>query len=493
MVLLFAVAAPMPIACHGVSGSEVGTDTAGHTGGTSATGGAGSSNVVPPTGGALANGSVLNSVPATGGTIATGGRSPSGGSAQTAGQTATGGSTAPACAGESSGIAATKIHHVSPTGSASNSGTSESSPVDFMSAVASVAPGEMILLAPGTYPVAYTTGVKNTITFGASGSSEEPIYVVAAHCGHAVFDFSFPAGSWLQDSYGFFITGNYWYFRGINITHAGYQGAYVTGQYNTFENCAFYDNRNTGLEINEGGAYTTVKNCDSYRNYDPKKHGSMADGFAPKQTQGPGNKFIGCRSWDNSDDAYDCYDSPETVTFESCWAIRAGINYWDDSGFAGNGNGFKVGGNSKQANHMLTQCISFGNVGKGFDQNNNTGGITFYNCTAYANGTNFGLSGTLNAGQQHVLENNISLGASNSIANATEANNSWSAGFSVSEADFASLDLTLATAERSPDGSLPNNALFRLVSTSKLIDVGVDVGLAYLGKAPDLGTFEYTP
>jgi len=150
---------------------------------------------------------------------------------------------------------------------------------------------------------------KNTITFSKSGSSGKPIYVVAANCGRAVFDFSFPTGSWVQDSYGFYVTGNYWYFKGIDITRSGYQGAYVTGQYNTFDNCTFHDNRNTGLEINEGGAYTTVKNCDSYRNYDPKKNGSMADGFGPKQTQGPGNKFIGCRSWENSDDSW-CPSSP---------------------------------------------------------------------------------------------------------------------------------------------------------------------------------------
>ena len=352
----------------------------------------------------------------------------------------------------------------------------------------------MILLSPGTYKITYASGAKNTINFTKSGSSGKPIAVVAANCGRAVFDFQFPTGAWVQDSYGFFVTGNYWYFKGIDITHAGYQGAYVTGQYNTFDNCTFHDNRNSGLEINEGGAYTAIKNCDSFRNYDPKKNGSMADGFAPKQTQGPGNRFIGCRSWENSDDAYDAFDSPETVTFEGCWAFRAGNNYWNDASFAGNGNGFKVGGNGAQANHKLTNCVSFGNVAKGFDQNNNTGGITFYNCTAYNNGTyNFALGGPLNSGQQHVLKNNISLGASNSIANATQANNSWSTGLSVSAADFASLDVALATAARSPDGSLPNNALFKLAPSSKLINAGVSVGLPYSGSAPDLGAFETTP
>jgi hypothetical protein len=488
---------PTIFACSG-SPPTVGEGGATGIGGNSAAGGAGVvGGSTTTTGGALATGGspatlTTGGAPATGGKAATGGALATGGKSSTGGA-ATGGTSSSTC-GENSGVTATKIYYVSPTGSSSNTGASFGSPKDFNSALAAAVAGEMILLQPGTYAIAYTSGAKNTINLTKSGSSGKPINIVAANCGRAVIDFSFPDGTWVQDSYGFFVTGNYWYFKGIDITRAGYQGAYVTGQNNTFENCTFHHNRNTGLEINEGGAYTTVKNCDSYRNYDPKKNGSMADGFGPKQTQGPGNKFIGCRSWENSDDSYDAYDSPETVTFEGCWAFRSGNNYWNDSAFAGNGNGFKVGGNAKQANHKLTNCVSFSNVAKGFDQNNNAGGITFYNCTAYNNGTyNFALGGTLNSGQQHVLKNNISLGSSNSIANASQANNSWSSGFSVSSADFASLDLTLATAARNPDGSLPANALLRLVSTSKLINAGVDIGLPYVGSAPDLGAFEYSP
>ena len=44
--------------------------------------------------------------------------------------------------------------------------------------------------------------------------------------------------------------------------------------------------------------------------------------------------------------------------------------------------------------------------------------------------------------------------------------------------------------ERNADGSLPNNNLFRLSSGSNMINKGVNVGLPYLGSAPDLGAFE---
>jgi len=362
--------------------------------------------------------------------------------------------------------------------------------MDFATARAAVVAGDTILLEPGTYSISYVADTKNTITFSQMGAESEPIRVMTEGDGRAKFDFSFPEQAWVQDGYGFFVTGSYWYFRGIDVTRAGYQGVYVTGQHNSFENCAFYENRNTGLEINKGGAYTTVVNSDAYRNYDPKKLGSMADGFGPKETQGPGNRFIGCRAWENSDDGFDAFESPEQVVFDGCFAFRNGIDVWNYGGFDGNGNGFKIGGNSIQANHQLTRSAAFANPVKGFDQNNNTGGITLYNCTALDNGTNFALGGVLNGGQQHDLRNNVSVGATNTIGTAVQAANSWLGGFSASEADFVSVDISLASAPRAADGSLPQNGFLRLAPGSALINAGVDVGLPFLGAAPDLGAFE---
>lgn len=364
--------------------------------------------------------------------------------------------------------------------------------MSFSAALSAVSAGQMILLQPGTYTIPYTAGAKNTITLSKSGTSSARIYIVAANCGRAVIDFSFPVNAWVQDSYGFYLTGSYWYFKGIAVTHAGYQGAYVTGAHNTFENCAFYDNRNSGLEINKGGSYTNVINTDSYRNYDPKKHGSMADGFASKQTQGAGNFFHGCRAWENSDDGFDTFDSPETVVIEQSWAIRNGLNYWNDASFAGNGNGFKLGGNQAVEHNRITQSVSFGNPGKGFDQNNNAGGITVINNTSYQNGINYGFCNALNSGEKHYFRNNVSLSGSSAdtVCNADAKNDSWDTGPAASSGDFLSLDLNQAIRDRNPDGSLVYTTLFRLAPGSKLINAGVSAGLPYLGSAPDLGAFE---
>lgn len=396
------------------------------------------------------------------------------------------------CGTETSNIAASKIYYVTPGASSSGAGTSFSAPMSLSAAIAKVSADQMILLQPGTYTVKYTAGAKNTITLSKSGTASANIYMVAANCGKAVIDFSFPDKTYVQDSFGLYVTGSYWYFKGIEITRAGYQGAYVTGAHNTFENCAFYNNRNSGLEINKGGSYTTVINVDSYRNYDPKKHGSMADGFASKQTQGAGNYFYGCRSWENSDDGFDTFDSPQAVVIEQSWTFRNGIDYWSDSSFAGNGNGFKLGGNKAVEHNRISQSVAFGHPGKGFDQNNNAGGVTLYNNTSYKNQINYGFCNTVNSGEQHTFRNNVSLSgtSADSICNADSKNNTWNTGLAASATDFVSLDTSLATKARNADGSLPTTSLFRLSSSSKLVDKGVSVGLAYKGSAPDLGAFE---
>ncbi|MDO6387028.1 MULTISPECIES: right-handed parallel beta-helix repeat-containing protein [Uliginosibacterium] len=395
------------------------------------------------------------------------------------------------CGTETSNLTASKVYYVTPSASSSGAGTSFSAPMSFATALSKVSAGQMILLQPGTYSIAYTAGAKNTITLSKSGTSAAKIYMVAANCGRAVIDFSFPANTYVDSSYGFYVTGSYWYFKGIAVTRAGYQGAYVTGAYNTFENAAFYNNRNSGLEINKGGSYTTVINTDSYENYDPKKLGGMADGFASKQTQGPGNAFYGCRAWNNSDDGFDTFDSTQKVIISKSWAFKNGVDIWGYGGFVGNGNGFKLGGNSVAQNNVITQSVAFGNVKKGFDQNSNTGSVTLYNNTSYKNGINYGFGQPVASGSKHIFKNNISLSgtSADSIANATSSNNTWNS-LAASSSDFASLDTSLATAARNADGSLPSNNLFRLSSSSKMINKGVNVGLSYLGTAPDLGAFE---
>jgi hypothetical protein len=365
---------------------------------------------------------------------------------------------------------------------------------DMAAAIGALVAGDTLLLQAGTYSIPYQSGVKNTIQLSQSGSSSSPIVILGVG-GYATLDFSFPEQQWVQDSYGLHVTGDYWYFKNIRITRAGYQGAYVEGAHNTFDNCAFFENRNSGLEINKGGSYTTVINSDAYRNYDPKKNGSMADGFASKQKQGPGNTFVGCRAWENSDDGWDTYDSPEIVTIDKSYTFRNGIDIWKYGSFAGNGNGFKLGGNHVPARNVITRSVSFDHPNKGFDQNNNTAGLTLWHNLSFDNGDNYGLGGTLESGEKHDIRNNISWNGSVTIKNATEKNNSWNLFSSQPSWNqvFASIDTSLATVPRSADGALPQNSFYRLTNGSPFIDAGVVIsgGFEYEGNGPDLGPWEY--
>jgi hypothetical protein len=92
----------------------------------------------------------------------------------------------------------------------------------------------------------------------------------------------------------------------------------------------------------------------------------------------------------------------------------------------------------------------------------------------------------------HVIKNCISYKGGAEISSGIQEKNSWQ-GFYVSEADFMSLDTSLATLPRNADGSLPVTPLVRLKTTSPLVDAGVNVDIPYIGNAPDLGAFETTP
>jgi parallel beta-helix repeat protein len=129
------------------------------------------------------------------------------------------------------------------------------------------------------------------------------------------------------------------YIKGIDITGAGDNGMKIeSGSYNTIENCAFYRNRDSGLQLDNGASNNTIRNCDSYFNADPPDYGD-ADGFATKMNVGSGNYFYGCRSWRNCDDGFDGYmrgADDASTTLENCWAFENG--YLEDGTDPGSQN-----------------------------------------------------------------------------------------------------------------------------------------------------------
>ncbi len=408
-------------------------------------------------------------------------------------------------------------YYVSPNGT--GTGTF-ASPMAFSTAIGrALTAGDSLILRGGIY----SFSTKQTIS--KSGSSTNYLHIVAFNDEIPVLDFRSQAYS--SSNPGISLSGSYVHIKGLTIQGAGDNGMIVTGSFNFIENCTFRWNCDSGLQL-KTGSNNLVKNCDSYENFDymtggtsSPNYGGNADGFADKQYTNAGtNKYIGCRSWLNSDDGWDLYEKIGNTEIDSSWCYLNGPASYDvtdhirfkiDSAawFSkfkntagryviknyGNGNGFKVGGNYTASNVTLRNCLSANNTVKGFDQNNNNGLMTLFNCTGYNNNADFGFSnssyGTL------LIRNCASLNSRStnrlSSKTVTQSHNTWNAGFSSTVNDFLSIDHVQILRPRQANGSLPLIDFLHLSPTSNLIDKGTNVGLLFEGSAPDLGAFEFKP
>jgi hypothetical protein len=263
------------------------------------------------------------------------------------------------------------------------------------------------------------------------------------------------------------------------------------------------------------GASNLVLNCDAYNNrgLDSISLGNI-DGFGchPSHTSGTGNMIRGCRAWFNSDDGYDLINAKAAVVFENCWAFYNGY-FTNFASSTGDANGFKSGGYgvngsttppSPSPRHVTRFCLAVRNRANGFYANHHTGGLDWFNNTACRNGANYNLLCNLDAksvtndvpGFDHLMKNNLGYNSSKEVTNLNTnacdvSFNYFTLPVTVGTDDFMSLEESLLTAPRRPDGDLPYIAFAQLVSASDLKDAGTNAGFAYVGSAPDLGAFEY--
>ena len=261
--------------------------------------------------------------------------------------------------------------YVAPNGSSSGNGT-KSSPVDIYTAVKYVKPGQTIVITEGAYLLDSTIRVER----GVNGTAEANIRMIAdpAASTRPVFDFQGKCA-------GMVLGGDYWYFNGFDCTHSqnAQKGIQVSGNHNVLDNINTYHNGNTGLQISRlystdsremWPSYNLILNCTSYGNADAGYED--ADGFAAKLTVGDGNVFDGCLAYNNADDGWDLFAKVETgsigsVTIQNC--VAYGNGYLEDGTDAGNGNGFKMGGDNMSGYHKLINSYAFNNKAKGIDSN----------------------------------------------------------------------------------------------------------------------------
>lgn len=393
-----------------------------------------------------------------------------------------------ACAGS----IAQQVLYVSPSGSASNSGTSISTPTTLQNALATVTPGGTIYMRGGTYSFTSTIVIAESNSGTASATKNVFAY------GSEVPIISFAGMAVSTSNRGIVLDGSYWHFKGIIIESAGDNGMLLSGDNNTIENCIFRRNADSGLQLSRyNTSYNSISqwpgnnlilNCESYDNKDPDNED--ADGFAAKLTSGNGNVFRNCVSHNNIDDGWDLFTKSDTgpigpVTLEGCIAYSNGV--LTDGSTSGNGdkNGFKLGGEDISVNHIVRRCIAFGNGKHGFTYNRNLGTIEVTNNTSYNNAErNFNFDGGTS-----VFKNNLSYlsGSNDRIIGTATAPNAFqgaSGSFTVTAADFVTLT-------RGPAANPVSNGFLHLATGSDLVDGGVtSAGITYNGNAPDLGAIE---
>jgi len=446
--------------------------------------------------------------------------------------------------------------HVATTGSDSNDGSESAPLLTIHKAIELVQPGDRILIHEGTYYITERIKIPELTTnpdlrCEMRAWPEEAVgkVIIDGSKMNPTSEIAFKQARCIYVNH----LANYWTFYGLVLQNAKDNGMKMEGSYNRVERCTFRWNNDTGLQIGmfkdfsieetksfpiSGKPefnpnftycrYNEVINCDSYENADLEAYGGKtddggdADGFAVKLFPGPGTKFYGCRAWINSDDNWDLYMTYHPVVIDHCWAYRAG---YTKSGQEGkNGNGFKLGGGGSAGGidfdhsvgaHVINNCVAFGNLHKGFDQNNAYEGMYVINCTAWGNEYNYRFPTEFKYGFMDI-HNCIGWGATakdkkgNNVGNheflspdkegyqdptAGTTYNSWTTIDGCSpikesykpdggdytpatkdhSGEFLSLSVNDFMAERQADGSLPDNNFARLKENSIFKDKGMPV------------------
>ncbi|MCK0116494.1 right-handed parallel beta-helix repeat-containing protein [Isoptericola sp. S6320L] len=259
---------------------------------------------------------------------------------------------------------------VAPDGSPDGAGT-QADPLDLHTAVGFAQPGQQVVLADGTYTPQRAVVAER----GRNGTEDAPITIMSEPGTRAVLDLSAsPDG-------GLMIRGDWWHVYGLEITGSAdkQKPMLVEGHHNVVERVESHHNRDTGIQISGRSteppsmwpSHNLVVSSVSHNNADDG--GNDADGFAAKLTVGEGNVFRDNIAHHNIDDGWDLFAKSTTgpigtVVVEDSVAYDNG---WleADPARTGEGNGFKLGGESMPGDHLLRNAVSFGNLATGVTSN----------------------------------------------------------------------------------------------------------------------------
>jgi MYXO-CTERM domain-containing protein len=419
-------------------------------------------------------------------------------------------------------------YYVATTGSDSNAGTIDQPFATFQKGADTAVAGDTVWIRGGTYKITTPKTSGAGIQLSKSGTSDTNRIKYWAYPGETpLFDFTNLQISATGYTFGIVISGNWVHLKGIEeccvpMNTSSNNGFASEGTNNIYELLNAHNNSGSGMQI--GGGNQAI-NCDSHDNYDPTSaqgQGQNADGFGVHgQTSGPSTIIRGCRSWWNSDDGYDFINQEVPVTIENSWAMGCGYaNYGTYSPTSGNGNGFKMGSSKTGIRHLIQNNVAWKNKANGFYANHSSGGNTWYNNTSFQNGTQYNMLAStwdaagnrtdgviLTGTKMHIMRNNIGYPNKNQYITGYGVDtqfNTWDLNITPKATDFLSITdpsvsgtgqaietTSPALGPRQADGSLPNVDFLKLAAGSQMIDKGTDVGLPYVGTAPDLGAYEY--
>ena len=382
------------------------------------------------------------------------------------------------------GVLSAEEYYVSTDGNDTNDGSFSAPFRTVTTLLNALQPGDTGYIRGGTYQLSQITI--------RSGSEGNPITIKAYDNENVVLK-----GYGQTGGGGKFRINHDWHVIENLDFYLGSTGVSIKGgSHNTIINCKAHSHYYTGFVISgDGASYNQFKNCDAYDMYDSGGDGGNADGIVVTghtSAPGPGNSFVGCRSFNNSDDGFDVWKAGHPVRIIECMSFNNGNHN-------GDGNGFKTGINKTQEDkHVLERCLAWGNRQNGFDYNDNALSQTLYNCIAYNNKRNYKFYAISDIPDIHDLQNCISVIApSSDILLSSIINNklnSWNYisrnATNVMENNFISTDDAIISGPRNADGSIPDSDFLKLKETSIFVDKGIYVGMHYNGSAPDLGPFE---
>ncbi|MEU1476669.1 right-handed parallel beta-helix repeat-containing protein [Streptomyces sp. NPDC001668] len=326
-------------------------------------------------------------------------------------------------------------------------------------------PGDTIAVRAGTY------ALTDNITIATSGTASQPISLGSYQGERVVIDGEqlaashTPVGGSIPRAERGAIhqEASYWRISDLEIVNGPY-GVYCDGcNGNVFSRLKTHDNYESGFQLQGASGDNQILNLDSYANRDPRKNGESADGLAIKEGSGTGNVVRGARLWNNVDDGFDAWKFTSPVLIENTIAYGNGFNRWNFPDFAGDGNGFKLGGGTPApaVAHTVRNSAAFKNAAHGLTDNGNTGALALSRDTTWANGGT-GFDADISGGTARLTANlSVADGKAAAVgAGTVSSGNSWNLGGTWNASSVLSTDPAAITGPRAADGSLPSAPSF---------------------------------